>query len=357
MRVRIGCVVAALVIAGAWSLPAAPPDDVAVFLRAEFGATDGDLRELAQGKAIARPLETGDGREVAMFGAVRVEVPPDYYVSRLRDIADFKRHEAVRQIGTFRDPATREDIAALTLEDDLLEDLRKCVPNDCGIRLSREAITRVQEEVRWDAPDAAAQATRLYQSILAGVTREYQQIGDRALMTYADSGSPLSVAKEFEAMVTASPGILPRFAPLAQHTRRYPQAQAADADDIFYWSKEKVGPKVVISVTHLVIWPVPGGGPVVYASTSKQLYGSRYFDASLGMTLLLRDERPDATVLVYVNRSRVDELSGFFGPLKRVVVRSRAKSAMTDTLAHVRERMGARFSSERPPAQDDTPPR
>lgn len=348
VRVRIGSVIAAIVIAGAWPLPAAaPPDEVLAYLRAEFGATDGDLRDLAQGKAIARSLATTDGREVAMFGAVRVEVPPDYYVTRLRDIADFKRHEAVRQIGTFGRPATRENIAALTLDDDLVDDLKDCEPHHCGIRLSREAIDRIRREVRWEAPDAPAQATRVYQSILADLARRYQEVGDPALMTYVDSRTPLSVAQEFDAMVSASPEILQRFAPLAQHTRRYPQAPARAAEDIFYWSKEKVGPKVVVSITHLVIWPVPGDGPVVYASTSKQLYGSRYFDSSLGMTLLLRGERPDATVLVYVNRSRVDELSGFFGPLKRVIVRSRAKSAMSDTLAHVRERMRARFDGER----------
>jgi hypothetical protein len=111
---------------------------------------------------------------------------------------------------------------------------------------------------------------------------------------------------------------------------------------VIYWSKEDVGPKVIISLTHLVITPVNDGGPVVFAATSKQLYGSHYFDASLGLTLLLRDSDPGSTVLLYFNRSRLDVLSGFLAGLKRAIVRSRGRSAMEDTLTRIRARLPAR---------------
>ena len=34
--------------------------------------------------------------------------------------------------------------------------------------------------------------------------------------------------------------------------RRYPEASAG-TNDIIYWSKEKLGPEVVVSVTHLAV--------------------------------------------------------------------------------------------------------
>jgi hypothetical protein len=119
---------------------------------------------------------------------------------------------------------------------------------------------------------------------------------------------------------------------------RFPSEAVRGIEDIFYWSKEDVGPKVIISVTHMAIVRV-SDGPVAYAAASKQLYGSHYFDSSLGLTLLLEDEQPSSTVLVYLNRSRVDVLSGFLGGLKRAIVRSRARSAMADTLTRIKVRL------------------
>ena len=134
----------------------------------------------------------------------------------------------------------------------------------------------------------------------------------------------------------APPALLRRFPGLQHHVATFPRGRAADAEDVIYWSKEDVGPKVIISITHMVIVPIRDGGPVLYAAASKQLYGSHYFDSSLGLTLLLRDEDPGSTVLVYVNRSRIDVLSGFLGGLKRAIVRSRGRSAMEDTLTRIR---------------------
>jgi hypothetical protein len=81
---------------------------------------------------------------------------------------------------------------------------------------------------------------------------------------------------------------------------------------------------------------------VRYVAASKQLYGSHYFDSSLGLTLLLRDDQPGSIVLVYVNRSRIDALDGFLGGVKRAIVRSRGKSALEDTLVRIRTRLPAR---------------
>jgi hypothetical protein len=58
----------------------------------------------------------------------------------------------------------------------------------------------------------------------------------------------------------------------------------------------------------------------------------------------LRDREPGSTVLVYVNRSRIDVLSGFLGGLKRAIVRSRGRSAMEDTLRRIRTRLPERVN-------------
>ena len=147
-------------------------------------------------------------------------------------------------------------------------------------------------------------------------------------------------------MVDARPAVLHRFPPLDQHMLQYPQGPNDATDDIIYWSKEKLGPRVIVSVTHLAITRVIGREPARFVAASRQLYGSHYFDASLGITILLDDSgHPSAgSYLVYVNRSRLDALGGFFGAVKRLIVRSRTRSAMSRSLAEARDLVERRFA-------------
>jgi hypothetical protein len=345
---RLTLAVAVLAATALTDVPASRPQDeaTAAFLRNMFHYSVADLRELEQGRPVVRTLESTDGREIALAGAIRVAISPTQYVEQLRDIVEFKRHEAVRQIGTFGAAPSPSDLAGLTLDNDHLGDLRGCRLHDCDIQLSRAAIERMRT-VRWSANDATQQATRTLREILTQLVAQYLSAGDSALMTYEDQRVPLSVADEFRAMI-APPAILRHFPTLERHITQFPAGRVAGTNDVIYWSKEDVGPKVIISVTHLAIQAVAGEGPVAYAAASKQLYGSHYFDSSLGLTLLLRDNLPSSTVLVYVNRSRVDVLAGFLGGLKRAIVRSRARAAMEDTLLRIRTRLPARIRGTRP---------
>lgn len=337
------CLLLVTTLAAAPAVFATQPQETLSFLRSVLGYGDAEARDLAQGRSAVRTLDTVDDREIAIAGAIRVPVSPDAYIAQLRDIVTFKRHEAVIQIGTFGTPPQVADIAGLTLDREHLDDLRSCRLHDCDLQLSRAGIERVQG-IRWSAPDAERQANRVMRELLTELVAGYRQRGDAALMTYENERDSLSVAQEFRAMIAAPPALLQQFRPLERHVTQYP-AGAAGVEDILYWSKEDVGPKVIVSVTHMAIQRV-ADGPVAYAVASKQLYGSHYFDSSLGLTLLLQDEQPSSTVLVYVNRSRVDVLDGFLGAIKRAIVRSRARSAMADTLARIRTRLPARMRGE-----------
>lgn len=118
-------------------------------------------------------------------------------------------------------------------------------------------------------------------------------------------------------------------------------------NDLVYWSKEKVGRRGVASITHLVISRPTDGSPADYAIASKQIYGSHYVDASLGLTVLLPDHSGSspAMYLAYVNRSRVDVFSGMFGGLARSIVTSKARSTVADQLARLRQNLEAEFAN------------
>ena len=343
---------AALALAtGTAAVGADPADTAAVspartFLATEFGIGSSDLQDVARRRAVGRSLPTQDNREVATLGLVHVRVPARFYVDQLRDVVSFKRAESVQQIGLFGTPARVEDLAGLTIPAEQLERLRRCRPQDCGMQLSADAIARFTTDVQWDTPRAEEQANALLRQILVDLVNKYRRSGPAALMEYNDRRQPLATARAFEAMVADRPVVLQRFPSLYRHVVHFPSSSAPDVQDVIYWSREKMGPAVIITVTHMSYarLDAPAGA---FAVASKQLYGSQYFDASLGLTLLLPDDAAGdgSAYLVYVNRSRLDVLGGMLGAVKRPIVRSRTRSAVADQMIKVRDMVERRFQA------------
>src|SRR4051812_45141665 len=104
------------------------------FVSTLFGISADELRRVDAGEVVSRTL-VADARDVATLGIVRMAVTPEFYVERLTDIADFKRTDAVLEIGTFSSPPNVGDVAALTLDDSDIRQLRHCRVGDCGVQL------------------------------------------------------------------------------------------------------------------------------------------------------------------------------------------------------------------------------
>lgn len=309
------------------------------FLAASFGVTRAELARIDAGHVVARTMNVSDKREVATLGVVRISVTPEFYVKRLADIASFKRDEAILQIGTFGNPPELQDIADLTLDESDIRSLRACRVGRCGVQLSAQAIDRFRRDVAWERPDAAGQANSLMRRILVEYVAGYLEAGASASMQYADQPEPIHLGREFVALADSDAAGWLQFPALRRHLFDYPAVETAGTVDLVYWSKEKVGRRAVVSVTHLAISRTTGDSPADYVIASKHIYGSHYFDASLGLTVLLRDHSasPAATYLAYLNRSRVDMFGGMLGGITRQVVSAKARSTVASQLARLQQ--------------------
>lgn len=325
------------------------------FLARTVGLTGADFARLDRNQVVARAMDVGDRREVATLGVARLRVTPAFYAERLGDVADFKRDEAVLQIGTFGDPPSPRDVADLVLDESDLRSLRTCRVGACGVQLPAGAIDRFRREVAWDSPEAARQANTIMRELLLDQVAGYRQGGAEASLEYADASVAVCTIREFASLVDAQgsrPGVA-LFPPLRQHVLAYPSAPAADTRDVIYWSKEKVGSRPVVSVTHLAIWRAAGKSPAEFVAASKQIYGSHYFDASLGLTMLVRDETASpSTFVVYLNRSRVDVFTGPFGGIARRIVNAKARAAVSDQLTRLQSRLEAQFAASHGSSHD-----
>jgi hypothetical protein len=321
---------------------AATFDPARTFLMTAFHLSKAEIERLDGGQVVARTLEVKNRREVATLGIVRIQTSPSKYVQRLADITAFKRTEGVLQIGTFSDPPQLGDVASLNVEEGDLKRLRECRVEDCEVRLTADGIERVQRDVDWNAPDASQTASRLVLQLLVDYVARYRQSGTAAAMEYANRAPRLNVGREFASLIDADT-ITSDYAPrLRRHLLEYPAPFAEKMTDFVYWSKELVRGRPVISITHVAIAAAIDESPVAYAIGSKQIYAMHYYDASLGLTLLVPDRTDaSATYVVYLNRSRVDLFDGVFGGVARRLVSGKARTLVAAQLSRLQRVLGS----------------
>lgn len=325
------------------------PESAHRFLSSAFGVTAAEIAHLDAGQVVSRSLTATDSRELATFGVARMQITPEFFADEFANIVGFKQDEAVMQIGVFNHPPDVRDVGKLALDEGDLKSLPDCRVGNCRVQLPADAITRLRTEIHWRQPDAEERASALIREMLVAYVTDYERLGSAAAMQYADQSKAVELPREFASLVDSTPATWRYFPELRRHLLQYPISRAAGATDVVYWSKEKMGRKPVLSVTHLAIVPVGGDSPVRYAIGSKHIYGSHYLDASLGLTVLVSDtpSSTPATYVVYLNRSRVDVFGGVFGGFVRKIVTSRARGTVADQLARLQQRMNTRFAAAR----------
>ena len=336
MRLRLAlstvAVVAILAVPGATGR-----DPARVFLTEAFGMSAADIGRIDGGHVVTRTLDVKNRREVATLGIVRIRTTPAVYVERLMDIAEFKRTEDIIQIGKFGSPPQPGDVASLTIEEADVMQLRECRIDDCGVRLPADDIERVQREIDWSAPEASRRAGDLVRQLLVQYVTRYRAGGAGAAMEYASTSPRLDVGREFAALVAADTTTWKYVPRLRRHLLEYPGAGEDSITDFVYWSKERVHRRLVVSLTHVAIAPAVEPSPMTHAIASKQIYATHYYDASLGLTLLVPDPTAPApaTYVIYLNRSRIDLFDGLFGGVARRIVSGKARTLVGEQLARL----------------------
>lgn len=329
---------AALVLAAA--LGAAPASDIDPgardILARDLRFTPQELADLQRGKTVKHGIQTAAPGEIAVAGGVRIAAPKAEFLKRFRDIAVFKRGPDVIEIGRFGHPPALDDLAGLSVtESDF--DPRSCRVGDCDVRLPADVIRRAPAEIDLKAPDVQKQAEIFFRRVLFDDVAAYASGSAGRFAEYDDGPRPIRPLDEFAALLKNSPSIAALAPGLAEHLARYPAEPLADAEDFLYWSKEKAGRDPFITVTHVTIVCPEGPTCVI---TSKDVYSSRYIDASLGLTIATDAvTTPDAFYLVYANRSRANVLKGFLSGMRRGIVERRARAGLEENLNATKARL------------------
>jgi hypothetical protein len=295
--------------------------------------TTSELADLQAGKVVKHGLDSTAAGEVGVVGAVRINASKMKFLTRVRDIARFKSGPDVLQIGRFSRPPTIDDLASLTVEPGDF-DVRACKVADCSVRLPAAVIQRFEQELDLNAPDVQQRAAARFKQVLLDDVTAYVTGGPGRFEQYDDGSRPIRPLDEFGGVLRSSPALAALVPGLPDHLKNFPTGRLPEADDFIYWSKEKISMAAFITVTHVTI-VCPSAATCVM--TTKDVYSSRYIDASLAITIATDTvQTPAAFYLVYGNRSRANALKGGFSSLRRAIVERRARNSLEENLRNLK---------------------
>ena len=303
-----------------------------------------DRADLGRDQVVARVL-SGKGGQLAIFVATRLNAQPEALVAWTRAIAGLKRSKFVLAIGRFSNPPRPSDLEELTLDQPDLDAIRQCRPRDCGLKLSAGEITSLTAVLATAGDDWRDPVQREFRRLLVERVAQYRAGGLGALLSPADRKKSRRPDDALSAIVEQSK-FLAKLPYVVAWLKEYPHADSA-VESFFYWSKEHYGEgKPVISITHVgIVRPASDHRLPAILVAGKQIFATHYLEGGLGLTMVLRDATNGALYLVYVNRSQVDLLSGFFGGFVRGVLEARIERQAPLIVRGLR----ARLESGNPP--------
>jgi hypothetical protein len=302
-------------------LAQAPTTDTEGVMTERFGFSAADLAQVRAGQTVTKtaPIE---GANMAVFGAVRIPDDKERLVRWIRDIEGFRKAADLGLSRKLGSPPAINDFGDLSLDAAELAALQKCKPGSCDLQIGDPAIQRFQSEVDWGAADAGRRANLLARQLLLAYSEAYLRGGDAALGAAHDQRKPRPVAGEFRELIENATNLNALANPLATYLTRYPTAPTVPVEEFLYWAKGGLGPEPSITLHHLVIQRDRGS---VFVA-DKQLYASRYVDASLLVLWLAPPSDGQGYYLLAGLRSRSDMLESFTARMLRGRIAEESRS-------------------------------
>jgi hypothetical protein len=178
----------------------------------------------------------------------------------------------------------------------------------------------------------------------------YTAGGHAALDDHWDHKHPTSSATAFARVVTNTAFLAAHAPELTKRMLFCPSPALPGSETFLYWSKERLGGKAVISVTHVVLTRGAGPAEPTLLMASVQVFATHYLDASLSITALVEEPQSARRYFVYLQKSDIDILGGFWGPVARSLIEGRIRKDGPNLLRTV----GTRLASGPPMSARET---
>jgi len=322
------------------------------FFHEFIGLSDDQIREIREGKAIAKILDSPTADQVFVFGSIYINSTPERYLEFASDIDALRKLPSYMALRKFSDPPQLSDLTEFTMDEEDFKQLKNCKPSHCEVQLPTEAMEEFQRSVNWSAPDADDQANHLAQQMALQALLNYEQGGNSALGTYRDKNHPAVVAETFATLLSRSKA-LPVYLPeLREYLLNYPKADSANIQSEFYWEKVNFGLKPTLRVVQAIVYQGKSPERPAYAVAVKQLYASHYFESALDLTVCVKDDQHPVHpgfYLITMKGSQQAGLTGLKGGIVRKVAVDKTRSSLEKALASIKQKLESQAQSSNHP--------
>jgi hypothetical protein len=348
VRFRMGlCLLVAVpLLAIASQAPAPPshaPDPFASF-RPWLDITADDRTRADRGETVVRILPARGG-EVAVLGVAAIAVEPDAFVARIEAIEALRTNPPRAPITKrFSQPPVPGDLAALRLDPHEVASLRRCHPGDCDLKLTEPEIARLREVAGAAGAGLEEMVQQAFRQVIFERITRYLEGGFAALPPYVDKDDPIKTSDVLARLLEHSPYFIVRAPHLATFVRQFPRATIDGGNGFLYWALDRVEDRPVVSATHVaIVRNPPASGLPLVAVAGTQVFATHYYQGSLGLTYLVGTT---PRYLLYVNRTELDVLGGFFGSIKRAILEGRLRRDVARLIGGLRGRLEGRKDEE-----------
>jgi hypothetical protein len=286
---------------------------------------------LDRGETIARVLPTGDGRDVAVFGAVQINVSRGFFADRQRDVMRALKTATRTKVQRFSDPAVASDARLIEISNDDLKELRNCRPNDCNFKLPATDMQSFRAAMS-SGRDAKSLVASYAVARMVEFVNDYRARGNAAMLVFDDRGTVRS-SDALIGLLRDSSYVFSAVPSLGQYLVDYPRSTLPGAADVIFWSRDEMPHlRPVLRITHQTIYS-PAERNDVTVIALKQIYANHYFEA--GLEALAAVDRgapgsaPNGITVVAIRRYRFDHLPS--GGLLNI--RGRVTNGLRDNVA------------------------
>lgn len=258
----------------------------------------------------------------------------------MRQIEHFHKGSFVR----FSDPPRIEDLDRLVLDTGDLDDVRRCRPGDCGLKLAADEIRQLRQTVAANEANWQLAVQERFRRIVFDRVQAYLAAGYDRTPPYSDHATVVPPGDEFDIVANRVRSGMRYETQALDYLQHYPYRPDDDVESFLYWSKETLGSgKPIVSVTHVaIVRSTNEGGPEALVA-SKQVFATHYLSASLSLTALTYPSAEGRRYLLYSRFSRVDVFKGVLAGVVRRLVEKRIRTEAPGSLMRCGAALRATF--------------
>ena len=280
-------------------------------LLADLGLSASEIAEVKAVHIVTRSVTAAHDRDLATSFAFFAPIPPTELVKQLRAGLLTKVDTNTISHGTLSTAGSLDDLKALALNPDGAKRARRYTSGDDDLNLSadeRAAFAKLPAT----APVADVEA-QLRASLLARY-QAYHTKGLAGIAPYARKGGAARSAGDDLRVSLESLSGLKKYAPNAFTAMAgYPSAQPAGTEDRVTWVQLTAHGAPTIVLTQGLVIPDGDG----FLAMQRQFYVSEGFNAEQAVAGILPAQ--GGTIVIYMNHTSTDQVSGFGGSAKRSI--------------------------------------